>query len=123
MTDRRRDDGPEIASVRTAIEFVVKSVDRLEDSVVRLQQTVREDFASIDELDVVKHSLAQLREDVSSRLARLEEAAKATAASSTAEVKVSRWLVRVAIPAGALALLKLAWDLYGAALRRGLGGP
>lgn len=105
-----------MAEVRTAIGFVVKSVDRLEDSVVRLQQTVREDFASIGELDIVKQSLHALREDVTKRLNALERRA---AKEPSTEVRLTRWFLYVGIPAGALGLLSFLWELYKRALKVG----
>jgi hypothetical protein len=120
MTDRR-DTEQTVVEVRTAMKFVVDSVDRLEDSITRLQQTVREDFATTGDLEIVKASLMHLREDVMRRMLLLEDAARAPKAEPGAEVQVSRWLVRVAIPAGGLGLIAFLWELYKAVVLKKVG--
>ena len=131
MTDRndRRDRATAadvtVAEVKTAIGFVVASVDRLEDSVVRLQQTVREDFASVAEVDIVKQSLHQLREEVTRRLDALEKSARdagrPVAPEPPPEVRLTRWFLFVGIPSGALGLLALLWELYKRAVALKVG--
>lgn len=126
MPDRRREDDPVLASVRVAMDFVVKAVDRLDDSIVRLQQTVREDFATVDELDVVKSAVQQLREDVSilrRRVDAVEELPRKEATLSKTEVKIGKYFIWVAIPAGVIALVTLAWEIYQAMIKKVLGLP
>lgn len=94
---------------RQAIELVVKMVDRLEASIDRLQTTVREDFASQGELELVKLAVQQLRADVDRRLA---EIANRDTQMSDNDRRIARWFIRVAIPMGGLAVVKIAWDAF-----------
>lgn len=136
--------------VQTAIRFVVRSLDDLKESVVRLESTVREDFVSTADMEVVRLQVMHLRDDVQRQVGQIERdmAAAITQAkadmqvkidqhqAATAErlksavnrrdtdVRIGRWLVRVGIPLSTVAALKLLWDIFGAAIKRGLtGGP
>lgn len=119
----------QVAEVRTAIQFLVKGIDRLEGSLDRLQQTVREDFASTGDLEIVKAAVTQLRIDLDRRLSEVErgrvadqqamqahvdERVKRMSARNERDIKIAKWLIRVAIPAGLLAVGTLAWKVFSA---------
>jgi hypothetical protein len=131
MAERRDQQDPSVAEVRTAITFIVKSVDRLEGSITRLEQTVREDFASQSELEHVKTAVAQLREDVTRRLGDIERTttealaqhARTVKTRGSHETRLARWVLYVGIPSGALALAKIAWDAFYAYMKSGSAKP
>lgn len=139
--DRQGDsivDPQHVAEVRTAIQFLVKGIDRLEGSLDRLQQTVREDFASTGDLEVVKAAVTQLRLDLDRRLTELERSqaekaktletavdqrARSLSVRNQRDIKIARWFIYVAIPFGALGLLSLAWEAFKAWTKAQAGGP
>lgn len=122
--DRRDDDDTKVtvAEVRTAIGFVVQSVERLEESIGKLERTVREDFSTTGELELVKVSVQQLREELSRRLKEMEAEIGKRSGTPPTELRIIRWTLYVGVPMGLMALLKLAWDVLGVAIKRGVGG-
>lgn len=141
MADRRPHDGrtgdDSVAEVRTAISFVVKSVDRLEDAVVRLEQTVRQDFAATGELELVKAGVHELRREMERRIGDIERDVEKQLAGITAstqaqvtaaiqrretDIRLAWWLTRVGLPTAGIFGLKLVWDLVGDAIKRAFGG-
>jgi len=128
----------DIGAVKTAIEFIVKGVDRLEASIVRLESTVREDFATTAELEVVKAAVTELRMELNRRLLESEKDIDAKLAAHAVmidtrlkterskrdtETRIARWLIRVAIPMGALAVLKFGWDIFQHWAKSGIPKP
>ena len=123
--DERRDDDDTkvtVAEVRTAIGFVVQSVERLEESIGKLERTVREDFATTGELELVKVSVQQLREELNRRLNEMLAEIGRRSSTTPLELRIIRWTLYVGVPMGLLALAKLGWDLFGSAVKRGMGG-
>ena len=123
--DERRDDDDTkvtVAEVRTAIGFVVQSVERLEESIGKLERTVREDFATTGELELVKVSVQQLREDLNRRLNDMLAEIGRRSSTTPLELRIIRWTLYVGVPMGLLALVKFMWDLFGAAVKRGMSG-
>lgn len=100
------------------IALIVKMIDRLEVSIDRLQTTVREDFASQAELELLKLAFQQLRTDVDRKISDINAA---STTMSDSDRKIARWFIRVAIPMGFLALVKFAWDALMPWLRAGGG--
>lgn len=121
-------------ATKTAIVFLTRSLDKLDEGLTRLAQTVREDFATVGEIEVLKTAIRSVREELDraihdvrrdieiritdnarriadlkkekdGELGKLKEALRA-------ELRSVRWFNRVAIPAAVLALLKVAWDAY-----------
>jgi multidrug resistance efflux pump len=111
VADKRQPDAAEGPHVT---EVILKMVDRLETSIDRLQQTVREDFATQGEVEHVKLAVQQIRKDVDAIQAALKdiETARQTKAATLSETdrRLVVWFLWVAIPAGAGTLVKVAWD-------------
>jgi hypothetical protein len=148
MTDRRQQERNEraadlverelhVAEVRTAVQFLVRGIERLEGSLDRLQQTVREDFASTGDLEMVKAAVTQLRIDLDRRLtdlerdqraqhdrmtAHVEDRVKGVSTRNDRDVRIARWFIYAAIPSGVLALGTLAWEIFKAWFKTKTGG-
>lgn len=93
------------------IDLVVRMIDALERSIERLQLTVREDFASQDELENVKLAVQHLRDEVTRLKAEIERDRQANKGLTDGERRLVRWFLYVGLPGGALALIRFGWDM------------